>query len=241
MLLLDLTLPTAAENLALDEALLDSVDEDPAAPELLRLWENPHHAVVLGRSCRAADEVDLRECAAASVPVLRRTSGGGTVVIGPGCLMYSLRLSYSLRPPMRMLDRAHQQVLETTAAAINGLLPAVTVQPQGTSDLTVGDYKVSGNSLRCKRNYLLYHGTLLYDFDLPRVSRWLKPPPREPDYRGHRPHGEFVRNLPLPAAQLKQALIAAWHADEVPLAWPQALTSQLLATRYSRNDWNLER
>lgn len=241
MLLLDLSLPTAAENLALDEALLDAVDDDSAAPELLRLWECPKYAVVLGRSCRAAEEVELRGCAAEGVPVLRRTSGGGTVVIGPGCLMYSLRLSYSQRPHLRMLDQAHGEVLQTTAAAINGQLTDQTVQPRGTSDLAIGNLKVSGNSLRCKRNHLLYHGTLLYDFDLSRVARWLKPPPREPEYRGHRPHGEFVRNLPLPIDRLKSALTAAWQADEVTPDWPRELAAALIAARYSQDAWNLER
>lgn len=247
MLLLDLTLPTAAENLALDEALLDAVDDEPAAPELLRLWECPQYAVVLGRSCRAAEEVELRVCAAEGVPVLRRTSGGGTVVIGPGCLMYSLRLSYLQRPHLRMLDQAHLEVLQTTAAAINGLLDDSTIQPRGTSDLAIGDWKVSGNSLRCKRNFLLYHGTLLYDFDLARVARWLKPPPREPDYREHRPHGAFVRNLPAFPDRLQSALIAAWRATEVvdvrsPAATiTQQLAVELLHNRYSRDEWNLER
>src|SRR5688572_20397337 len=138
MLLLDLTLPTAAENIALDEALLDSVDDEPAAPELLRLWECPEYAVVLGRSCKVANEVNLRECAADRIPIFRRTSGGGTVVIGPGCLMYSLRLSYQQRLHLRMLDQAHREVLTTTAAAINKLLGDETVMPRGTSDLAIG-------------------------------------------------------------------------------------------------------
>jgi lipoate-protein ligase A len=241
MLLLDLSLPTAAENLALDEALIDAVDDDPDAPELLRLWESPQYAVILGRSCRAADEVDLRECAREEIPVLRRTSGGGTVVIGPGCLMYSLRLSYARRPHLRLLDQAHHEVLSTTAGALNRLAADLTVEPRGTSDLAVGSRKISGNSLRCKRNFLLYHGTLLYDFDLARVSRWLKPPPREPDYREHRPHREFVTNLSIPAQQLRTALITAWQADEITRQWPQALAAHLQATRYSQEAWNLER
>ena len=47
MRLLDLTLPIAAENLALDEALLLAAEESGAG-EVLRLWELPSLAVVLG-------------------------------------------------------------------------------------------------------------------------------------------------------------------------------------------------
>lgn len=245
MLLLDLSLPTAAENLALDEALLDSADEQiggqPAAPELLRLWECPQTAAVLGRSGKVAEEVELAACEAAGVPVLRRTSGGGTVLLGPGCLMYSLLLSYEQRPHLRALDQAHHEVLSTLAAALNRLSPELNCEPRGTSDLVSGTRKFSGNSVRCKRNYLLYHGTLLYDFDLPSIEQLLKPPPRQPEYRKQRAHGEFVMNLPLRAFQLREALVSAWEATEPTTSWPQELTRQLLCDRYAQWAWNFER
>lgn len=44
---LDLTLPTPEENLALEEALLES-SEGGGGPELLRFWESPDHFVLLG-------------------------------------------------------------------------------------------------------------------------------------------------------------------------------------------------
>jgi lipoate-protein ligase A len=248
MLFLDLSLPTAAENLALDEALLDSVDEQPSAPELLRLWECPQYAAVLGRSGKVAEEVNLPACDAAGVPVLRRSSGGGTVLVGPGCLMYSLRLSYEQRPYLRELDRAHLAVLATNAVALNRLLPELHCEPQGTSDLAStasaqdqSRRKFSGNSLRCKRNFLLYHGTLLYDFDLPLIERLLKPPPRQPDYRQERTHGEFVMNLPGDAAALRTAISEAWKANELLEHWPKELTAELLQQRYLRDEWNRER
>src|SRR6185437_14246053 len=54
---LDLTLPTAEENLALDEALLLEAEAGRRG-ETLRLWEHPHPAVVLGAGCRLLDDVD---------------------------------------------------------------------------------------------------------------------------------------------------------------------------------------
>jgi lipoate-protein ligase A len=241
MLLLNLSLPTAAENLALDEALLDSVDEQPSAPELLRLWECPQIAAVLGRSGKVDEEVDLAACTAADTPVLRRTSGGGTVLLGPGCLMYSLRLSYERRPHLHALDQAHLEVLSTIAAALNRSLPDLQCEPRGTSDLVSCNRKFSGNSLRCKRNHLLYHGTLLYDFDLSLISRLLKSPPRQPDYRQQRTHAEFVMNLPCGADVLRQAMVEVWRANEAIEDWPRELTAELLEQRYLRQEWNLER
>ncbi|HEV3117610.1 MAG TPA: lipoate--protein ligase family protein, partial [Gemmataceae bacterium] len=84
MYLLDLTLPTIAENLALDEALL--LEAEAGGAEVLRFWEWKRPAVVLGAGSRLADDVDEAACHADGVPILRRSSGGGTVLLGSGCL-----------------------------------------------------------------------------------------------------------------------------------------------------------
>src|SRR6202040_1238413 len=90
---LTLRLPTPAANLALDEALLLEA-EDGRGGEVLRVWEWPTPAGVLGAGCRLAQDVDEDLCRADAVPILRRASGGGTVLLGRGCLLYSLILSY---------------------------------------------------------------------------------------------------------------------------------------------------
>src|SRR5262245_38971942 len=77
MRLVDLTLPGAAENLALDEALLLEAEAGRGG-EVLRFWEWPEPAVVLGSAGVVADDVDDPACTADGVPVLRRSSGGGT-------------------------------------------------------------------------------------------------------------------------------------------------------------------
>ena len=95
---LELTLPGAAENLALDEALLEEAETAPRPTETLRLWEPRSPSVVLGRSSQIDIEVRRDACRELDVPVLRRVSGGATVVAGPGCLMYALVLDSRLRP-----------------------------------------------------------------------------------------------------------------------------------------------
>ena len=82
-----------AENLALDEALLLTAEEEKRQQEVLRLWEPRQPFVVLGSSSRIAAEVRLDGCRDRGIPVLRRTSGGAAIVAGPGCLMYALVLS----------------------------------------------------------------------------------------------------------------------------------------------------
>jgi lipoate-protein ligase A len=239
MHLMELTLPTLAENVALDEALLDAAEDGSGPAELLRIWEPPKLGVVIGRSSRAAEEVRLAECSRRGVPVVRRSSGGAAIVTGPGCLMYALVLSYGLRPRLRLIDQAHLFVLHELAQHLGALMP--TVRCAGTSDLAAGDRKFSGNSVRCKRGHLVYHGTLLYGFPLHEVDALLALPPRQPAYRAGRAHGEFLANIELPREQLRQSLIAAFSANEPLEAWPRERTRQLVEDRYNRAEWNLAR
>jgi lipoate-protein ligase A len=233
---LDLTLPTPAENLALDEALLVEAEACGEPVETLRLWEPRSPMVVVGRSSKIAAEVRAETCRQEGIPVLRRTSGGAAVVTGPGCLMYALVLSLIRRPGLRVVDQAHRFVLRTLAEAFQPLMAGV--QCRGISDLAIGERKVSGNSIRIKRDYLLYHGTLLYDFRLELIDRLLAMPPRQPAYRNGRAHEAFVANLPTTADALRQALRTAWQAVEPCDAWPRGGTEQLVAERYGRREWN---
>ncbi len=239
MRLLDLTLSTPAENIALDEALLEEAEASGTPGEVLRLWEPEQPIVVVGRGSQLDQEVNQPACHERGVPILRRASGGAAIVTAPGCLMYAVVLSYALRPALRSLDEAHRFVLETTLGGLRPLVPHVS--RQGTSDLTLGPLKFSGNSVRCKREHLLYHGTLLYDFPLPLVSQCLTMPPRQPDYRQNRPHDAFVANLPLTAAQLRTALIHAWQAVPDDDDWPRERVRQLVETRYGQHAWNFQR
>jgi len=233
---LDLTLPTPEENLALDEALLDEAEQAATPQEILRLWEPGGLMVVLGRSSRIDEEVHREACRADGVPVLRRPSGGAAILTGPGCLMYALVLSYDLRPALRPVDLAHRFVLNAIASALRPLADAVRCR--GISDLAMADRKISGNSIRCRKRHLLYHGTLLYRFPLELVGRYLRTPPRQPDYRVGRDHASFLTNLPLSRAALSAALASAWQATAPCARWPQEQTAQLVRDRYSLREWN---
>lgn len=234
--LLDLTLETPEENLALDEALLDEADEAGRPTEVLRLWEPTQPIVVVGRSSRVSAEVDCERCQQMGITILRRSSGGATVLTGPGCLMYALVLSHERRPALQMISEAHRFVLET----MSDLLASVAsgVQPRGTSDLTISGRKFSGNSMRAKRTHLLYHGTLLYDFPLELIAKCLRMPPRQPEYRQERSHDDFLINLSASAAELRNALREGWNAHEPLRAWPRLCTQKLARARYSKQEWN---
>lgn len=239
MELLDYTLPTPEENLACDEALLDEAERRGQPLELLRFWESPRPFVVLGYSSKIDEETHRDACRRAGIPILRRTSGGAAVMAGPGCLMYALVLSYTLRPQLQDLGEAHRTVMGRLCSALEPL--ASGIEHRGTCDLALDGRKVSGNSLRCRRWHLLYHGTLLYRFPLEMLDEYLGTPPRQPDYRHGRKHREFVANLSVEPAALKAAIADAWQAD-VPRQPPSAdELATLVAAKYGQADWNERR
>jgi lipoate-protein ligase A len=231
---LDLTLPTAAENLALDEALLLEAGTGRGG-EVLRLWEWRQYAVVLGAGCVVADDVDEAACAADGVPLLRRASGGGTVLLGPGCLCFSLVLSYERGPALQEITPSYAYILGRVRESLVGLLP--TIEQAGTSDLAVAGLKFSGNAQQRKRNHLLHHGTLLYDFDLSQIGRYLRMPDRQPNYRDGRDHAAFVRNLPAAAHELRERLRDGWQVDREQTDWPREAVGRLTEEKYARSEW----
>jgi lipoate-protein ligase A len=242
MRLLDLTLGSAAENVALDEALLEQAEQTTGGWECLRIWEPPAAMVVVGRGSCVDQEVDQRACHERQIPIVRRTSGGNAIVAGPGCLMYALILSYQRRPALRQLPDAHRFVLEKLAAALRRLRPDVTTA--GISDLAVGTQswqKISGNSARCRRHHLLYHGTVLYEMSLDLVDAALKMPPRQPDYRQGRAHADFLVNLSVAAAALRNVVVEAWQPTDILIDWPVEATRQLVAEKFGNPRWTYRR
>lgn len=240
MQLLELTLPTPVENVALDEALLVAAGDDSPGG-VLRLWEPTQHFVVIGRGSDIASEVALSECRKQGLPVYRRCSGGCAIVAGPGCLMYAVILSLKELPQLRSVDLAHEYVMSRQAIALQSIDDSV--ERAGISDLVYTDSnsvkrKFSGNSLRISRDHLLYHGTILYGFALELLASTLTPPPREPEYRERRQHLDFVGNITTSAEQIRQRLKTAWDAKTILSESPQAHLKKLVNEKYSTDNWS---
>ena len=259
MKLLDLTFPTPAENLACDEALLDRCDE--RGEETLRFWESPVPFVVVGYGNRIASEVNGEECQRRAIPILRRCSGGGTVVQGPGCLNYNLTLRIDQDGPLATVTGTNEFVMERNRAALEQLL-GLNVAVKGHTDLAFQEVesgaatppfnsqpttlkfpwlKFSGNAQRRRRHALVFHGTILHGFDLSLIDALLRFPSAQPDYRASRGHTQFVRNVRASPPRLRAALTSAWDAREELSDVPRARLAELCRDQYENETWNHRR
>ena len=271
MKLLDLTLPTPAGNLACDEALLDSCEAGNG--QTLRFWESPVPFVVVGYANKVELEVNERACRDRGIPILRRCSGGGTVVQGPGCLNYAVTLRIPEAGPLTNVTGTNQFVMERNRAALEQVL-GTPVSVQGHTDLALAwrnEFwrdelhesltlrvnpltqenpphpsrepraaervwrKFSGNSQRRRRSSVLFHGTILYAFDLSLLEILLPMPSKQPEYRSERPHSTFVTNLPASAGEIRAALRSAWKANETA---PLPDIAPAMWEKYGRIDWS---
>jgi lipoate-protein ligase A len=225
------------ENLALDEALLIEADEGRGG-RVLRFWEPRAYAVVLGASRRTREDVLSAACAEDGIPILRRSSGGGTVVVGPGTLNVTVVLPESEAPGLFAVETAQRYVLERIAQAIQELGRPVTVAGQG--DLTLDSRKCGGSAQRRLKNWFMVHCSILNDFSIERIVRYLTNPNKQPQYRAGRAHQEFLRNLHLPRESLVNALCESWSSGSSPTssaALPGALLNSLLAEKYTNRAW----
>jgi lipoate-protein ligase A len=198
-----LTSHDAERHLAREWQMFQSVESGHAEYGYLT-WEALRPVVVVGRGGRPSAEVIEEACRADGVRVLRRASGGGAVVLGPGCVNYALILSFVSRPELLDVAASYRIILPQMVAALD--VPGLTIE--GSSDLVLRGRKVGGSAQRRGRRAILHHGTLLYNFDPALATRYLAMPPRQPSYRAGRSHDWFIANLPMPAELITMRLHA---------------------------------
>ena len=205
----DHTAPSLDANLALDEALLLAAEAGDGG-EVLRFWEWPAHAVVLGAGALVGIDVNVAACREEGVTMHRRASGGGTVLVGRGCLLFSLVLAYDRAAELRDVTASYRWILGRPAGRPAAGRPAGACRhqrpgvgrPQGVRERPAAQGPVRA---------------------APRdAAPWLRPGGggllSEPagcaaSLPGRRPHGDFVVNLPADAETLKRLLIAAFDAE----------------------------
>lgn len=237
----------AEQNIACEERLLAPMIKTVPEQALVRIWDNEEASIVLGRAEKAKEQVHLQRASELGVKVLRRTSGGGTVVHGPGNLNLSFFLPYHMDERLKSIHDSYQLIIGWVRKA---LLEAFNCETnmKGSSDISIGDLKISGTAQARKRHGLLHHLTLLVDFDTSNISELLQEPAKRPDYRGERVHRQFVTTLSKAGFQwdrqrfIEQLGIAmgdSWQETELNPNEHDDI-EKLCLYKYRQDHWNLE-
>jgi lipoate---protein ligase len=156
------------------------------------IYEPNDYKVILGMSRTPEGDVYNEACKDDNVSLMKRISGGGTVLLAPGMFVWELII-----PTKTQLLNQKIWFNVLSGWLLNNLSSAgvENAEVKGTSDITIDNRKICGASLYIGKNKILYHGTLLLDIDPHLFDKYLKFPDIVPDYRQGRIHSEFVTTL----------------------------------------------
>lgn len=172
------------EQLQLEEALLRNDTRN-----FCILNHNAKRAIVMGISGKEHELIDIEKVKTDAIPVIRRFSGGGTVITDPSTLFSSFIFNHSLLniPPFP------ERILEWTALFYKQALEIADFALK-EHDYALKNLKCAGNAQYLRKERFVHHSTFLWDFSNENMS-YLLQPKKMPSYRENRSHLDFLCTL----------------------------------------------
>jgi len=229
---------SAALNMAIDEALIESVSEVP----ILRIYGWRPAAVSIGYFQSMNEEVDVPKCREIGVDIVRRLTGGGAV-------LHENELTYSFisrRYPQNIVE-SYKWICDAIVISISKLGFDASFVP--LNDIVIAGKKVSGNAQTRRKGVLLQHGTILLDVNVNKMFSVLKVPSEKLRDKIIKDVKERVTSLAGTtfddmATSLKTSFAAKFEAKLIAdtLSTEQINRAKWLTERkYSNKEWNLRR
>lgn len=184
------------EQLQLEEALLRA---DTRNFCIINCQSPP--AIVMGISGKVEEMIDMEHYEKRPVPVIRRFSGGGTVLIDEETLF----LSFIFNRQDQDIGTCPKRLLCWTESLLKPAFSPVDFQLR-ENDYVLGDKKIGGNAQYFTKTRWLHHTSFLWDYSESQM-KVLKMPPKIPEYRKQREHGTFCTRLK-PHFASKEALFS---------------------------------
>ena len=154
------------------------------------VWQPDRTYLVLGRS-NDASALKEEAVAADGVTVMKRPSGGETVLLTPKMLVLAtlMPVREGMKPRDYFMAANDRIIRALERQGVRGL------STRGISDISIGDKKILGSAVYRYPRSVFYHAVLNVAEDVALIVRYIRHPKREPDYRRGRTHGDFVTSL----------------------------------------------
>ncbi len=146
-------------------------------------------AIVLGISSKVEELVDKRKMEAAPLPLIKRFSGGGTVVVDENTLFTTFicqKEALNVAP--------YPEEIHSFAAAFYHKALGISSFALKENDYTIDLKKCGGNAQYIRKNRWLHHTTFLWNYNQKRME-YLLLPKKQPTYREGRGHEPFLCTL----------------------------------------------
>jgi lipoate-protein ligase A len=148
-------------NMGIDSAIVQSVAEGESMPVLrLYSWINP--VVTVGYFQKVSDTVNTCYCRKNNIDVIRRITGGGTV-------LHNKEITYSFIAPVKNsflpedLISSFKAIIDPIIISLQKMRIDAVFKP--VNDILVDNKKISGSAQTRKHGVLLQHGTILTGID----------------------------------------------------------------------------
>jgi lipoate-protein ligase A len=187
---IDTGLRSAAQNIALNRALLEArqAEEIPSTLRFLRFTPS----ALLGYHQSAEQELNLDYCRANGIAVQRRITGGGAIYFDETQIGWELYL-HKRDVGTTDMQAISRRICHAAAAAVSALGVDARYRPR--NDIEVDGRKISGTGGAFDGDALLFQGTLLIDFDVEKMLRVLRIPAEKLSDKAVASARERVANL----------------------------------------------
>lgn len=172
------------EQLQIEEALLRLDDENWCI-----INEGSPPSIVMGISGKTEELVNVSKMEETPIPLIKRYSGGGTVVVDSNTLFVSFifeKENFSFpcfpEPILQWSEEFYQKALNIEGFALK------------ENDYVIGNVKCGGNAQYIKKDRFVHHTTFLWDFE-DEAMGYLLHPKKAPTYREGRDHLDFLTRL----------------------------------------------
>ena len=171
--LLDTPPMTAAENMALDEALLELKGQGKT-PNTIHFLQFLPKAVLVGYHQSIAEEVRVKYCQNNAIHINRRITGGGAVLFDENQLGWEIICDKSFFNLTIPTNRIFRTLCIPVIVALEQLGIKADFRPR--NDIEINGRKISGTGGTEAGGAFLFQGTLLVDFDVHAMIKSLKIP-----------------------------------------------------------------
>eukprot|EP01040_Poterioochromonas_malhamensis_P013159 gene13159-14442_t len=159
------------------------------------IWnkDTTERAIVMGFSAKPADLLNMSKVKRDNIPVIRRYTGGGTVIVDESTLFASFIMNNTdadTQPYPREIMAWSEKIY---APAFNNAMPEKDgIQFQlREHDYVIGDKKIGGNAQSIIKNRWIHHTSFLWNFNGENME-YLQLPKKRPEYRQSRKHTDFL-------------------------------------------------
>ena len=172
--LLDTGKLTAAENIALDEALLEAKKNNGNIPNTVRFMQFSPPVALLGYHQSVAQEIRVGFCKKAGIDINRRITGGGAIFFDETQLGWEIICEKQLFNVGVADTDFFKRLSQPLISALNKMGITASFRPR--NDIEIKGRKISGTGGTEEGDVFLFQGTLLVDFDVETMLRALRIP-----------------------------------------------------------------